>query len=169
MKKLNKKAYSAGFAFQIVLSLILIIIPTYILILIIAGEFVNLITTYDLDDNMIPHRIFYSKNSIFFTDSITGRTFADTIDIEKYNENTIKALLGDKIRNYLGIKLSLAYGGTAKETKEIFYNKDFYMLGSERKDIYGSAYYERIVNVKSQDTKTPGTLILHLVYKKNEN
>ncbi len=161
--KLNKKASSIGeYSFLIIFGFI-IIIALFIFTTMATGRLVDLISTGNLGDNIITQRVFFSKNSIFYTDSITGRTFSNIVDHERFSDKTIKELFGDKLREHFGMQIVLSYNG---KEEEIYYNKDFYMLAKSRTDIYGTIDYIRIVNVKNGAERFPGNLEVHAVYKK---
>ncbi|MEK6808412.1 MAG: hypothetical protein AABY14_01870 [Nanoarchaeota archaeon] len=158
---MDKKAYSMSFALLIVITLIILILPTYWGITIIIDRYTNLISTYDLENHLIIHKISYSKNSIFYTDKIIDRTYTNTVDIERFNENVLNQLLGTLPQD-VGVRLVLEFNDNKME---IHINKQVYLLALSRSDIYERIDVNRIVRLKGLEGI--GKLSISVVFKEN--
>lgn len=158
---MDKNAYSMSFALIIVITLIVLILPTYWVITIIIDRYTNLISTYDLENHLIIHKISYSKNSIFYTDKIIDRTYTNTVDIERFNENVLNQLLGTLPQD-VGVRLVLEFNDNKME---IHINKQAYLLALSRPDIYERIDANRIVRLKGLEDM--GKLSISVVFKEN--
>jgi len=159
-----KKGYSSAFTFLIVISILLLILPTYYFVLVLVDKYTDFISTYNIEDNMILYRISYSQNSIFYTDKITGRTYTNIIDIERFNEKIITALLG-RLRKDIGVSIVLDYNNIHKE---IIINKESYSWAHSRQDIYDVVELKRIIQVRENNMLYQGNLLLGVSYKKDD-
>lgn len=157
-----KKAQLMAFVFAILFGVILIL-GTIWFVLSLAEKYTEMISTYNLENHMLAYRLFYSKNSFFYKDKITGRIFSNIIDIEKFNEQVVADLLGDKIKPDVGISIILEYNNAKKE---IALNKETYSYALTRKDIYDISKFKRIIEVKENLQNYPGLLTVEISFKK---
>lgn len=157
-----KKAYTTAYFFVILLSLVLII-ASYVLMGMLVNKYIDIISPYDLENYLLAYRVLYSKNSIFYTDKITGRTYTNLVDLERFNEQVINELLGSKINRDFGMSLTLDYNNIKKE---IYVNKELYSSALTRHDIYSIFFISGIVKVKDNQQNYIGTLNLGITLKK---
>ncbi len=164
---MDKRGTETGaFIIRLVLfGLILIVLPTYWVIGSLVDRYLSLVNTYNLEDYMLVHRISYSRNSFFMTDTATGRLYTNVVDADRFSEQVLLELIGNKIGLDVGIKLHLNYNNI---DKEIFYNKDAFSAALSRPDIFEVVSFQRIVEVREKGQSFPGRLYIGVSFNKND-
>lgn len=159
---MDKRAATGSYVISIILAILFLVIPTYVIVGVLIDKYTNFIATHALEEHLIAYRVFYSRNSIFYTDKTIGRTYTNLIDIERFNEQVINDLLG-KISSEIGIGILLEYNNAKNE---IYVNKDSYLTALSRHDIYDKIMFKRIIEVKKGNDRHIGVLALDITFRK---
>ena len=161
----NKKARVTVYTWMWVITILFILIPFYVGIRFIVGAALeSSLSTGTLENHILLNRIFYSENSIFYTDPLTKRSYPTIVDINKFNEQTLKDLFNETTKP-VSFKLTLISNGN---TNEIFYNQHLYEYIEpryEKSKTYDFIRQPVLVTVKDQDTKTTGKLTVTTLFE----
>lgn len=118
-----------------------VLFPAFIVIMFLKAEAINImVSTHNLENSLLFNRVFYSRNSVFAVDEVTGRLQFGVVDMARFNEDTLKALFDEKSEEKFGFKLVLE----ADSMQEIiYYNEKIYKYVEAR---YGNPQKVNIIS-----------------------
>ncbi|MDP7180363.1 MAG: hypothetical protein QF824_03775 [Candidatus Woesearchaeota archaeon] len=162
----NKKARVTVYTWMWVITILFILIPFYVGIRFIVGAALeSSLSTGDLESHILFNRVFYSKNSVFYTNELTKRHYTNIVDIDKFNEQVLKDLFNE---TKLQISFKLTLEPESQPPTEIFYNQKLYESIEPRliNKNYDSITQSILVTIKDEDTYTKGKLIVTAHFQK---
>ena len=161
----NKKGVAVHWL-MMVATVLFVLIPFLISINFLVTKLITVyVDTYGLENYILINRIYYSKDSFWCSNDVTGRVNPGIVDLNKFNDGVLSRLFDGESQKTTALRLTLK---SDEESKEIYYNKEIFDIGFPVAEIEGSRYgvaeQKRFVLVNKEGKLHKAKLLIQLIY-----
>ena len=164
----NKRAVAFDLTMWII-RIILIGIALYFISAIVRSGTTTLLTTNDLDYELLLERPLYNPAGFMYVDPDTHRSYPHVIDLSKFQQTTLDNLFTDTKPFALAYTLYPFEGHAPQSIQIVYYNKAQFdiMAPLTWSQNYGEFQRNKTVLVReSEGMLMPQTLVMHIVFKR---